>query len=61
MVALMIAFGHGCTEDPLYPWIARTLKDERITDATERAERLERKAVTWLKHVLGVTREGPST
>ena len=24
---LMFAFGHGCTDDPLYPWISRTLRD----------------------------------
>src|SRR5262249_30261255 len=25
VIVLMFAFGHGCTDDPLYPWIARTL------------------------------------
>jgi len=49
---LMFALGHGCTDDPLYPWIEKTLTDERITDPTARAERLEKKAVTWLEHVL---------
>jgi len=58
LVALMFAFGHGCTEDPLYPWIARTLKDERITDPAARAGRLERKAMTWLEHVLASSPEG---
>ena len=48
----MFAFGHGCCEDPLYPWIARTLTDEKITDAEARAKRLEKKAITWLDHVL---------
>jgi len=52
IVALMFAFGHGCTDDPLYPWIARTLADERITDPAARAMRLEKKAITWLDHVL---------
>lgn len=61
VVALMFAFGHGCTEDPLYPWIARTLQDERIKDSAARADRLEKKAVTWLKHVLDVPREGAMT
>lgn len=51
VVVLMFAFGHGCTDDPLYPWIARTLKDERIIDPAARAERLKKKAVTWLEHV----------
>lgn len=52
VVVLMLAFGHGCGSDPLYPWIARTLQDERITDPEARAKRLETKALTWLEHVL---------
>lgn len=52
MVVLMLAFGHGCTHDPLYPWIAGTLNDEAITDPAARAKRLETKALTWLDHAL---------
>jgi hypothetical protein len=52
MVILMLAFGHGCAEDPLYPWITRTLTDEAIVDPVIRAKRLETRAVTWLDHVL---------
>jgi len=52
IVVLMFAFGHGCTHDPLYPWIKRTLRDEQIVDSEARARRLEKKAVTWLTHVL---------
>lgn len=52
VVVLMLAFGHGCGADPLYPWIARTLRDERLSDPTARAKRLETKALTWLMHVL---------
>ena len=52
IVILMFAFGHGCTNDPLYPWISNTLQDDRIVYSAGRAERLERKAVTWLTHVL---------
>lgn len=52
IVALMFAFGHRCTADPLYPWIQRTLHDPRITDPAARARRLEQKAVTWLEHVV---------
>jgi len=47
----MFAFGHGCTNDLLYPWISRTLQDERIADPEARAARLEQKAITWLEHV----------
>jgi cytosine/adenosine deaminase-related metal-dependent hydrolase len=52
VVMLMYTFGHGCGEDLLYPWIARTLHDPRIADPAVRADRLERKALTWLSHVL---------
>jgi hypothetical protein len=52
IVVLMFAFGHGCSEDPLYPWISRTLQDEKIISPSARAERLERKALTWLSRVL---------
>ena len=61
VVALMFAFGHGCTGDPLYPWIARTLEDEKIIDAAARADRLEKKAVTWLEHVLASDPQGSQT
>lgn len=52
LVILKFAFGHRCTDDPLYPWIARTLQDERTVSPSARAERLEEKAVTWLEHVV---------
>ncbi len=52
VVVLMFAFGHGCTYDPLYPWISRTLRDPRIIDSAARAGRLEKKALTWLEHVV---------
>jgi hypothetical protein len=52
LVVLMFAFGHGCIDDPLYPWIGRTLLDPRITNPAARAERLEKKARTWLTQVL---------
>jgi hypothetical protein len=52
VIVLMLCFGHGCFQDPLYPWIARTLEDTVIVDAPARAERLMRRAVTWLDRVL---------
>jgi hypothetical protein len=52
IIVLMVAFGHGCADDPLYPWIARTLNDGMIKDEAARAKRLEAKALTWFKHVL---------
>jgi hypothetical protein len=60
LVALMFAFGHACTDDPLYPWIARTLNDDRIADPAARAARLEKKAITWLEHVVGGPGAEPS-
>jgi hypothetical protein len=61
VVVLMFAFGHGCIGDPLYPWIARTLNDEKITDPAARAGRLERKALTWVEHVTASPPEGSQT
>ena len=52
IITLKFAFGHGCTDDPLYPWISRTLQDPRIVSPQARAARLEKKALTWLEHVL---------
>jgi hypothetical protein len=57
MIVLMLAFGHGCAIDPLYPWIGRTLSDEMIKDEGAREKRLEAKALTWLKHVLAAFAE----
>ena len=57
LVALMFAFGHGCVNDPLYPWIGRTLTDEKISTPSARADRLEKKALTWLSHVLATPLE----
>ena len=61
LVVLMLAFGHGCSADPLYPWIQRTLEDEAIQNPDARARRLERKALTWLDRVLAYfAGSGPS-
>jgi hypothetical protein len=57
VVTLMYTFGHGCGDDLLYPWIARTMHDPRIADPAVRADRLERKALTWLAHVLSGGKE----
>lgn len=52
MVVLMFAFGHGCADDGLYPWIGQTLRDEKIITPAARAERLSEKAVKWFEHAL---------
>jgi hypothetical protein len=56
-VALTMAFGHRCREDPFYPWIGTTLRDPRISEQNVRAERLERKALAWLAAVIEQPRE----
>jgi hypothetical protein len=59
VVALMFAFGSGCVSDPLYPWIAETLGDPRITTPELRADRLERKSRVWLQHVVDSFSDSP--
>lgn len=58
LVILKTSFGHRCTDDPLYPWIRQTLVDPQIADADARAQRLERKSLTWLSHVLARPQPG---
>lgn len=52
MIVLKFVFGHGCEDDLLYPWINRTLTDEKITNPVARMERLETKSTTWLDRAL---------
>ena len=52
VAALMLACGHGCGADPVYPWINRALRDEQFTDPEARARRLEEQSLAWLDHVL---------
>jgi hypothetical protein len=50
---LAFALGHGFADDSLYPWVGRTLRDERFAgDADQLAQRLERRALTYLDGVL---------
>jgi len=58
IVVLKYGFGHGCTNDLLYPWIQRTLRDEKIVEPAGKAARLEKKAVTWLEHVVARNERG---
>lgn len=51
-VVLMFALGHGFAQDPLFPWISRTLQDPRVIGPDQRAERIEAKAVAYLDQVL---------
>ena len=47
---LMLAFGAGVCNDPLYPWIAAVLADGRIDDPQARLARLWRKVGTYAEH-----------
>lgn len=61
VVVLMLAFGHGCGSDPLYPWIARTLRAEATGGPDTKAKRLEQRALTWLDAVLANLDAGAPT
>lgn len=52
VVVLMLAFGHGCGADPLYPWITRPLREQPGVDPNVIAARLDKRALTWLTQVL---------
>jgi len=52
VVLLMLTLGHGGCDDPLFPWIARTLTDQTIADSGTRARRLETMALNSLDQVL---------
>ena len=52
LLVLMLILGHGCIEDPLYPWISRTLADVKLQNHEDKARRLEKKSIIWLDHVL---------
>jgi hypothetical protein len=49
VTVLMLTFGHGCTTDLLWPWIAQTLQDEQISEPSARAKRLEQRALTFVQ------------
>jgi hypothetical protein len=50
--ALAFAIGHEATDDPLFPWISRTLHDEALGSPDERASRLHDRAMTYLTRAL---------
>ena len=52
-VVLMFALGHGFSDDPLFPWVSRTLRDPKTDDPGKRVQRLETKSITYLDRVLG--------
>ncbi len=58
IIVLMFVFGHGCLNDPLYPWVNKTLRDKKIKDSSTRENRLERQSLTWLEHALAYQAKG---
>jgi hypothetical protein len=55
LAGLMFTLGHRCADDPLYPWIDKTLRAG--VNAAARAERLEKEARAWLDAMSGRKRE----
>jgi hypothetical protein len=60
-IGLMLAFGHGCIDDPVYAWISPALKDETVADPAARIQNLEKKALAWLGGMLGYFSKGKQT
>lgn len=58
VVLVMLVFGQGCGADPLYPWIAQTLRDETTNDPAVKAKRLETKTMAWLEQMMGYIGRG---
>jgi hypothetical protein len=61
MAKLMFVLGHGCADDPLYPWVARTLRDEKVSDPAIRIDRLEKESLAWLGQIVSSPRKGART
>ncbi len=49
---LAFILGHGFAADPQFPWIEKTLKNEKLKDMDKRIEKLFSKMMTYLNHVL---------
>jgi hypothetical protein len=54
---LMFELGHGVLDDPLYPWISRTLSEGVDASPDELAARLEHKTIAYLDLILRRLRE----
>jgi hypothetical protein len=49
---LRFQFGHGCTTDPQFPWIAATLNDRALSTPDARIETLHARTKAYLNHLL---------
>ena len=52
LLGMMYAMGHGVTDDPLVPWVGRTLTNDSPPDPEARIKRLEGKARAYLGRVV---------
>jgi hypothetical protein len=55
LVGLMFTFGHGCVDDPQYPWIGAALAPEPAPDRARRAARLFGKLSAYVSAALSST------
>jgi hypothetical protein len=51
-VGLLFALGHGFGNDPLLPWISRTINDPMIVSPEARLKRLHSRVMTYLRHIV---------
>lgn len=52
LTGMMFGFGHGIAQDPLYPWVARTLARTPAPAGDVRATQLARKVMIYIDHML---------
>ena len=52
LTGMMFGFGHGVAEDPLYPWVGRTLKRVPTTAEDGRVDHLARKVMIYVEAML---------
>ncbi len=57
LISLMFLCGHGCIDDPLWPWLGATLNDAG-SDIGQRVERLEEMTLAWLEQATSSPAEG---
>lgn len=48
LLGAMLLFGAGVIDDPMYPWLNMTLRDQRIINPNARLDRLERKLLRYI-------------
>jgi hypothetical protein len=51
LTAMMFTMGHGCTDDPLFPWLSRALADGKENSPVERCVRIETEAKEFMRRM----------